>query len=54
MLRLELFLKRKWGQVQDQDETSERQLHLLLDAEPPRVRPQDVAQGKVSLYLRAR
>lgn len=52
MQRLELVLNGKWAYVQDRDETSERQLHLLLEA--PWVRPQDVAQGEVPHYLLAR
>lgn len=51
MQRLELFFKRRGGQVQDEDETSKRQLHLLLEAEPPWERPQDVAQREVPRYL---
>lgn len=51
-IRVVLFLKRKLAYVQDQDETSERQLHLLLEA--LWVRPQDVAQGEVLHYLLAR
>lgn len=54
MQRLELYLKRKWGQAQDQDETSERQLHLLLEVEPPWEGPQDVTQGEVPQYRWAR